>query len=49
MKKKFHQKTIMEGIAEAEAEAENKPKEQICYKTGQKCKHDCNGLCRESM
>ncbi|WP_319502538.1 hypothetical protein [uncultured Draconibacterium sp.] len=50
MKPQYHQKTIMEGIAEAEGERkEAKPKQQICYKTNEPCKYDCKGLCRESM
>lgn len=29
--------------------AKDDSKPQICYKTGEICKYDCKGLCRESM
>lgn len=30
-------------------EAENAISAQICYKTNKPCKHDCQGLCRDSF
>jgi len=52
---KLFDKLILEDRAEqlrlgavVEQSEQLKPKEQICYKSNEPCKHDCSGLCRES-